>query len=358
MIKALLSESVYSGFFLDSLGLGYQFFTLICAAVQPVICAVAVFVCLRRAVLKNKLLSFAFNCAVYEFLTLAVFLNVQKSVDFLFGAGFVKVPDVCGFLCSLFAGTVLLGFTVLMCSNGVMKFRGRLSVCVLTALFGLWQGFSAYYCELESLRGYSGFSLSEVFPFTRFLPDIIAESGIDTVCAAAFAIFTVSLFLCFLANRNEKEIAEGEKKLREEASIRRHGLTEDAAAELCCCANCQYASELLSDPDSVLCDEKGIVAASHICSSFVYDPLKRRPVRGASPYDEIKNGAVSAPSTAAQPAVSVAEPQNAPSEKTEPEQTREEPASGPEAAGEPVQPETDGQETPEPEETADAERSE
>lgn len=289
MIYSLITKSVYSGFFLDSLGLGYQFFTLLLAVVQPLICAAAVFICLRRAVLKSKMLSFVINCIVYELITLPLFLNIQKSSDFFFGAGYVKIPDICGYLCALMTGTVLLGFTVLICSNGIMKFRGRLSVCCLTALFGAWQGFAAYKCEAISLRGYSGFALFEVLPFTGFLPDIISESGTDTVCTVVFGVYTVCIFMCFLANRNPKEVAEFEKKLREEASIRRHGLTEDAAAELCCCANCQYASVLLSDPDSVLCDEKGIVGSTHICRNFIYDPLKRVPPRGESPYAQTVN---------------------------------------------------------------------
>ncbi len=284
MIDSVLSGSVYSGFFLDSLGFGYPVLALALAVAEPLVCALAVFLFLRRAVIRTRLLTFALNVAVYEALVFLVFSDLQGVLDALGGAGSVKLPDVCGFLCSLCAAVVCLGLSVLMCGNGVMKFRGRLSAFILTAVFAFAEGAAVFGCYEVSLGGYSGYSLSEVFPFLSFLPAPVAESGTDTVAGALFCLYVVCLFLCFLANRNAREIAEGEKKLREEASVRRHGLSEDAAAELCCCASCQLAVELRSDSGAVLCDRKGIVDASHICQDFVYDPLKRRPVRGASPY--------------------------------------------------------------------------
>lgn len=42
------------------------------------------------------------------------------------------------------------------------------------------------------------------------------------------------------------------------------------------CKYCERASAL-SDPDTMLCEKKGIVSASHKCRAFTYDPLKREP---------------------------------------------------------------------------------
>ena len=44
------------------------------------------------------------------------------------------------------------------------------------------------------------------------------------------------------------------------------------------CKYCEKAKSL-SDCDTVLCDVYGVVAASHKCRRFSYDPLKREPKR-------------------------------------------------------------------------------
>lgn len=44
------------------------------------------------------------------------------------------------------------------------------------------------------------------------------------------------------------------------------------------CKYCERAKSL-SDPDTMLCDKRGIVSADHCCRRFRYDPLKRVPKR-------------------------------------------------------------------------------
>ena len=52
-------------------------------------------------------------------------------------------------------------------------------------------------------------------------------------------------------------------------------------SELCeekFCKYCEHA-KTLSDPDTMLCEKRGIVPAGHRCRRFRYDPLKRTPNR-------------------------------------------------------------------------------
>lgn len=42
------------------------------------------------------------------------------------------------------------------------------------------------------------------------------------------------------------------------------------------CKYCEKAKKL-HDPDTMLCERYGVVAASHVCRKFRYDPLKREP---------------------------------------------------------------------------------
>lgn len=44
------------------------------------------------------------------------------------------------------------------------------------------------------------------------------------------------------------------------------------------CAYCEHA-ECLNDPEIMLCEINGIVAADHMCKKFLYDPLKRDPAQ-------------------------------------------------------------------------------
>lgn len=47
------------------------------------------------------------------------------------------------------------------------------------------------------------------------------------------------------------------------------------------CAYCEHAASL-KDKDFMLCGARGVVSASFSCRKFLYDPLKRIPMRATA----------------------------------------------------------------------------
>ena len=48
------------------------------------------------------------------------------------------------------------------------------------------------------------------------------------------------------------------------------------------CKYCEKAAPL-NDPDSMLCEKRGVVNAGYVCRLFRYDPLKRDPGKTPCP---------------------------------------------------------------------------
>ena len=96
--------------------------------------------------------------------------------------------------------------------------------------------------------------------------------GLDIVILAALLVYLIIYFLTFLG--------AGHTADEEELSVSaRHGRGNYDPAVEPCCALCEYARILKDAPGNVLCDRSGVVSEDHCCRRFVYDPLKRRPVR-------------------------------------------------------------------------------
>ena len=270
---SVTSGEVYS---LESTGLGYPLLTLLLCAAVPLVCALALFLCLRRADIHTRLTVFFAGCAVY------IAADVFAFSDFRNVIGMFAETDCCpccGFICTLAAGVVLTGFCILMCSAGIMRGWGRIPVFVFTVVFSLIQAYMLY----TVLPYDTTPSVGSIFPFAASLPPAIADAGADIAAAAIYAVFALLCFICFASNRTPAQIAEKEKEYQIKVNRRRHG-TAGTEKDETRCATCQYSRLLKTDTEHVICDTNGIVDSNHICPYFLYDPVKRIPERPPCPY--------------------------------------------------------------------------
>ena len=76
----------------------------------------------------------------------------------------------------------------------------------------------------------------------------------------------------------ERQRREAISKIKAKRSKRKKD--EDCGDEDCdCCACCENAEHLKTSPMKMLCKHHGVVASSHVCRKYVYDPLKRKTFR-------------------------------------------------------------------------------
>ena len=269
------------GIYLSDLGLPYSVWTAACAVLFPILGAIAVFICLRRASNTKKLVTFFASSAIYVVSAVFLFEMAAKAI------GIVRY-DLVGFMLAIVAGMLYLELCALICGAGIMRKRGITANLIFTVIFF---GASAYaiYCTEAGTCSVCGTASDGIctaihrFPLASKLPAAVSSSGAEFVIIAILALFITVYFLCFLANKKADEI-------RSDAIRRRHGSSEKEEDEAKvsihierCCAFCQYARPLYGDEQNILCDKNGVVNADHVCRAFIYDPLKRAPARPAMP---------------------------------------------------------------------------
>lgn len=270
------------GIYLSDLGLPYSVWTAACAVLFPILGAIAVFICLRRASNLKKLITFFVSSALYVISAVFLFETVARAI------GIVRY-DLIGFMLAIVAGMLYLELCALICGAGIMRKRGITANLIFTVIFF---GASAYaiYCTEAGACSVCGTASDGIctaihrFPLASKLPAAVSSSGAEFVIIAILVLFIAVYFLCFIANKKADEI-------RSDAIRRRRTTSENEDEEdnkvsihiERACAFCQYARPLYGDEQNILCDKNGVVNADHVCRAFIYDPLKRAPARPAMP---------------------------------------------------------------------------
>ena len=278
---------------LEIAGIPFSALTLICAVLIPVLCALAVFLCLRKAPISRKATVYFVLSPIYVVLTVFVFCDITEYITKTLEDRSVFYPAVVGFLAALTIGIIYLSFASLICGAGILRRSGA----VVNAVFTLLCLVLCAYLTVVTFRYYRGLPYAEakeirVLALSEIIPSVASvfpwsESiGVGITAAAIFVLFLIVYFICFIAvsdndyvkARIAEETAESEEKDKKaEAAERRAALRRGCSDEDKCCAYCEHARQLNGDRANALCDFNGIVAAGFVCKNFIYDPLKRAP---------------------------------------------------------------------------------
>jgi hypothetical protein len=268
---------------------------LISAIFFPTLAAIATFVCLRRAKLSHKLAGFFTLIPLYVAVTVIVCGDTGGLISKIlppFG-----IYPLIGFLASLCLGILCLNFTAVTCGIGALKRKGAVINTVSSLVcFGInayltysaWN-FAKYTYENKLFRYDGGrMDIKDALPYlyeVGFLPDALLDAGIEIPVIAVLLVFLTVYFLSFIAIKSPEEISRDDIERRRRAALskrsgkRRKKDEEDDDTVTDCCAYCEYAECLKSDHMKMLCRHHGVVAHSHVCRKYVYDPLKRKAFR-------------------------------------------------------------------------------
>lgn len=286
------------GINLMQLVLSYPFWTLICAVFFPLVAAVATFLCLSRATAARRTASYFIMLPLFAALSV-VFVSDTGNItsDLLNGFG-LSYPGIVSLLIAISLGGFYLSLTALICGAGVLKTRAAVTHTVAALIFlaanvfiiyGTWTAYSSG-LSAGLLREDGGIIyIAEALPFLKslgLLPTFILESGAEMLSLLLLLLYLIVYFLAFIPLRSPEEImredlerrrraallSKSERFEREERRLRRHSDEDDVPD---CCANCQYATAMKSDPTKMVCDKYGVVSSSHSCKRHLYDPIKR-----------------------------------------------------------------------------------
>ena len=269
------------GIYLSQLGLPYSVWNAVCAVLFPILAAIAVFICLRRASGIKKLITFFVSSAVYVVCAVFLFEFIARSLHIL-------RYDLVGFMLSVAAGMIYLELCVLICGIGIMRKRGIIVSLTVSAVLIIISAITVYFAEAGACSCAAADGTCTAIhriPFLAFLPSAVSNSGIEFVSVSLLVLFLIAYFLCFLANKKPEEIRRDDisrrriKALADAEDEEKKDLRECGVQIDRCCAYCEFARPLYGDGNNILCDKKGIVDADHICRAFIYDPLKRAPAR-------------------------------------------------------------------------------
>lgn len=270
--------------------LGAPIWTLVSAILFPLLATIATFVCLRRAKLSHKLAGYFTLIPLYVVIAVVICGDTGGLIS-----GLLPILGhfpVIGFLASICFGILCLNFTAIICGSGALKRKGAL-VNTLSAV--LCFGIDAYLtyaawsfaAHTDFLRSDGMIDVGDALPYLSrigFLPESFLASGIEVPALAVLIIFLIAYFLSFIAVKTPDEIRrdEIERRRREALSAKpaKRKKGKDEEDDLCdCCAYCEYAERLKTSPTKMLCRKRGVVSSSHVCKSYVYDPLKRKVFR-------------------------------------------------------------------------------
>lgn len=254
---------------IDLVGGGYSLYTLACAVFFPLIAALAVFLCLRRAGTVRRILGYFLSMPVYVCVCVFLLCEPQNVLcPLLLKLGIeIFQPEAVGFLLAIGFGVLYLGIVAMICGAGVQKKVGYICSLILTLLFTAVCAAAAIMAHLLVTAVVDTLAPPTITGlFEYFGVSLKCDISLDILSAAAAIIYMIGYFLCFIGAARE-----------DEAKARRPRLAVPDIEP--CCAVCEYATLLKDSPNMVLCAKRGVVAEDHICRRFMYDPLKRRPVR-------------------------------------------------------------------------------
>ncbi len=258
---------------LDIFGGAYPLYTLACSVIFPIIAAVAVFVCLRRAGAARRILGYFISMPIY--VSLCVFLLCDPGTGILSllekHSVTVHQPQAIGFLASVALGVLYLGTVSAICGGRTQKKGGRVVSAILTAIFFAAEGYLTVMAHILRPEAVKTLALPNCTELLKHYGISFAiPMGMDILALAAAALYILAYFLCFIGSAPKKEFSA---RLSERRTDNYDPMIEP------CCALCEHAQLLKDDHEHVLCDSCGITPERHSCRGFVYDPLKRRPAR-------------------------------------------------------------------------------
>lgn len=269
--------------------------TLVSAIIFPTLAAIATFVCLRRAKLSHKLAGFFTMIPLYVAVTVIVCDDTGSMISNILPE--IGIYPIVGFLASICLGILCLNFTAITCGTGALKRKGAIiNTCATIICFGInayftyaaWN-FARRTYDSELFRSDGGrIDIKDALPYlknVKLLQGGLLDSGIEVLVIAVLFIFLFVYFLSFIAVKSPEEIRRDDiERLRraalsKNASRRKKTEEEDDDSLTECCEYCQYAECLKADQMKMLCKHNGVVASSHVCRKYVYDPLKRKTFR-------------------------------------------------------------------------------
>lgn len=287
------------------LSLTYTSLILIITVAVAACCAAVLFIPLRRAPVRRRLLTYFISMPVFVFLSVFFFSDIGTALAALgVGAaglsaeffGYTGLTAVCG------AGIVYLGFCALLCSHGAMKKKGRTAILVTSLVYFaleylLWVA-ALFAGKVER------YTLGEVFPAVgkvSFLAPA-AESGLFAFSILLLVLYITGYLLSFTAvmkdGETESPAARGGKSRAKsgDAAVakRRAAEPEDYPDSGKCCLTCVFSRKLSVPGGKVLCDRKGVTDAGFCCGRYEYDPLKTEPLRPPLPTSGPENDGVAA----------------------------------------------------------------
>ena len=265
--------------------------TLISAIFFPALATIATFVCLRRARLSHKLSGFFIMTPLYVAVAVIICGDTGGFISNILPP--VGSYPIIGFLASVCFGILCLNFTAVTCGTGALQRKGAILNTVSSLICFTVDAYLTYsawnFAQSAPSRNDAGrINVKDALPFLEdlgFLPDTFLGSGIEIPALAVLLIFLVIYFLSFIAVKTPEEIRRDEIERLLRASIskssakRRKNKEEDDDSLTDCCAYCEYAECLKADHMKMLCRHHGVVASSHVCKKYVYDPLKRKTFR-------------------------------------------------------------------------------
>ena len=190
------------------LSLTYTSLILIITVAVAACCAAVLFIPLRRAPVRRRLLTYFISMPVFVFLSVFFFSDIGTALAALgVGAaglsaeffGYTGITAVCG------AGIVYLGFCALLCSHGAMKKKGRTAILVTSLVYFaleylLWVA-ALFAGKVER------YTLGEVFPAVgkvSFLAPA-AESGLFAFSILLLVLYITGYLLSFTAVMKDGE---------------------------------------------------------------------------------------------------------------------------------------------------------
>lgn len=277
------------------LSLTYTSLILIVTVAVAACCAAVLFIPLRRAPLRRRLLTYFISMPVFVFLSVFFFSDLGTALAAL-GAGAAGLSGeffgYTGLTAACGVGIAYLGSCALICSQGAMKKKGRIAILVTSLLYFALE----YILWVAALfaGNVKRYTLGEVFPAlgkVSFLAPA-AESGLFAFSILLLVLYIVGFLLSFTAVLKDGETDEtaprgGKARSNgtETGSVGKRTAegAEDFPDSGKCCLTCVRSQKLSVPGGKVLCDRKGVTDAGFCCGRYEYDPLKTEPVRPPLP---------------------------------------------------------------------------
>ena len=237
----------------------------------PAVCACTLFLILRKATRKRRLLTFFIGLPFFVVPTLVLLTDFPGILEGAIGGTAVgAIPSAVQLSLTAALGAVYLGVSAAVCSERVLKVGGLLFLSVVTLVsFAL----EFVLCYLTLVYGTGKTDAPTLGAVAEGLQGTaLADLSVRFCVFLVLILFTVCFFLSFLWLRRSSDL-QTEDIIRLHREEEKERLIEKEGV----CAVCRYAVPSDDNPLQVVCDKKGVRDSDARCPRFEYDPLKRIP---------------------------------------------------------------------------------